>query len=462
MLSKLRKNMKWILIAVAVIFAATMFYGMGYQGVKNMAEKKSQETGLAEVNKEPVDRFRFNQLLNQLASSAKGGLDPLTAMYIQSMALSQLTDFTLMKQDASKSEKVSSDEIKNALSQIMTANKIQNEKDFDRGLRQQGFSLADLKKMIKEEILVQKKTSRLREGITLNADDLREVRAQHILLPDEKKAKEVLGLVNSGKDFSKLAEEYSKDPGSAVKGGDLGFFKKGAMVKEFDETAFSLKPGQTSGLVKTQFGYHIIKVTDTKLIKNPDKEKLLEEKKKASFASWLEELRAKAKIEIKDPAIRAFDKRVKGDTLGSVAEYKKAIDGNPNNPYYRIFYADLMKQLGSPGEAASQYQKAADLSGNDLSARLFIGKSLLDMAKSMSNPASAEAYNSMARNQFSMVSVLAGDNIDVHKELAKVFKELKLPDQLKAENEKISQLEAKKAFEDEIRKRSGVSTVEAK
>jgi peptidyl-prolyl cis-trans isomerase D len=99
-----------------------------------------------------------------------------------------------------------------------------------------------------------------------------QVRASHILLKTEgkddaavkKQAEELLAKVKSGADFAKLATEFSQDDASKIKGGDLDFFGKGQMVPEFDKAAFSMKPGEISDLVKTQYGYHIIKVTDKK------------------------------------------------------------------------------------------------------------------------------------------------------------------------------------------------------
>ncbi len=84
------------------------------------------------------------------------------------------------------------------------------------------------------------------------------IRCAHILVEKESVAKEVLEKLNKGESFAKLAEQYSID-GSRKRGGDLGFFGKGMMVKEFEKAAFALKKGETSGLVKTEFGYHIIK-----------------------------------------------------------------------------------------------------------------------------------------------------------------------------------------------------------
>lgn len=90
-----------------------------------------------------------------------------------------------------------------------------------------------------------------------------EVTAKHILVEDETLAEELLGELKKGADFGELAKEHSID-GSAADGGNLGAFGRGRMVAEFEAAAFALAPGELSDVVKTQFGYHIILVTDKK------------------------------------------------------------------------------------------------------------------------------------------------------------------------------------------------------
>jgi peptidyl-prolyl cis-trans isomerase C len=90
-----------------------------------------------------------------------------------------------------------------------------------------------------------------------------EVRARHILVPTEAEADDIIKQLKDGADFAKLAEQKSKDTGSAKNGGDLGYFTRDTMVKPFADAAFSMKPGDVSTApVKTEFGYHIIKVED--------------------------------------------------------------------------------------------------------------------------------------------------------------------------------------------------------
>jgi peptidyl-prolyl cis-trans isomerase C len=144
-----------------------------------------------------------------------------------------------------------------------------------------------------------------------------EVRARHILIKlsseasDEEKTyskkemQAILEEAKSGADFAELAKKHSQCP-SAIRGGDLGYFARGDMVKPFEETAFALEPGQISDIVETEYGYHIIRLEDRKPGRQLELEEVSEEIKKelhdkemdVALRNWLKPLREKADIKI--------------------------------------------------------------------------------------------------------------------------------------------------------------------
>jgi len=133
-----------------------------------------------------------------------------------------------------------------------------------------------------------------------------EVRARHILVPAEAEAKDLLKQLKDGADFAKLAAEKSRDTGSSKQGGDLGYFPRGAMVKPFADAAFGMKTGEVSEKpVKTDFGYHIIKVEDRRKSSAPPlaevKDQIAAQVEQELVAQLVKDLEAKAKIERFNP-----------------------------------------------------------------------------------------------------------------------------------------------------------------
>lgn len=135
-----------------------------------------------------------------------------------------------------------------------------------------------------------------------------EVRARHILVKTEDEAKAVIKELGEGKDFAELAKAKSTDPNKSD-GGDLGYFKKGMMVPEFETAAFAMNKGDVSKEpVKTQFGFHVIKVEDKRKAPPPEFEQVKDQVKQIvlrdKYMEILKSTKAAAKIEIDDPALK--------------------------------------------------------------------------------------------------------------------------------------------------------------
>jgi peptidyl-prolyl cis-trans isomerase C len=127
-----------------------------------------------------------------------------------------------------------------------------------------------------------------------------EVRARHILVETEDEANEIVSALKNGADFAELAKQKSKDPG-ASEGGDLGYFTKDQMVPEFSEVAFKMSPGQLSNPIKTQFGWHVIRLEDKRIRQAPPFEEVKGQIEnyvvRKAQADLITKLRSDAKVE---------------------------------------------------------------------------------------------------------------------------------------------------------------------
>jgi len=186
---------------------------------------------------------------------------------------------------------------------------------FQMYLAQYGITEDMLKQDVRNQLLIE---GLLKPEIKISEEEIKayfeenkdmfgepeQVKARHILVETEAQAKEIRAKLDQGESFEELAKQYSTDEASKANGGDLGYFKRGDMVPEFEEVAFSLKPGETSQPVKSQFGYHIIRVEDHKQPvpakyeekKEDIRQQILQQKIAEKMEPWLNELRNKAKV----------------------------------------------------------------------------------------------------------------------------------------------------------------------
>ena len=184
--------------------------------------------------------------------------------------------------------------------------------------------LQDLKKRLIVESFLKKKVETeskvsdedLKTFYEQNKDKFKtgeQVKASHILVKTDKEAKEILAKIKAGGNFEELAKKNSVDS-SAAKGGDLGWFGKGSMVPAFEKAALALKEGQVSDIVKSDFGYHIIKLTGKRAagirpldeVKEQIKGAIMPTKQQEVFQKIKEELKKSAKITVKEDVLNSM------------------------------------------------------------------------------------------------------------------------------------------------------------
>jgi peptidyl-prolyl cis-trans isomerase C len=246
-------------------------------------------------------------------------------------AINMLIDQELLYQEAKKKDFIADPErLAGEIAPIRA--RFPSPEDFAKVLKEQGFTEETFADIVERRLSVQTLVETdIAKGISVSDEEVSEfytnnpeqfkrpetVRARHILRKVEpgadsssrdevkKKIGEILKEAESGADFAELAVQYSEGP-SAKRGGDLGFFPRGKMVKPFDEAVFSLEPGKISGIVETKYGFHIIKVEEKKEAAILSKEEVADElngfltsgKIKQAVRDRLGIMRKQAKIEI--------------------------------------------------------------------------------------------------------------------------------------------------------------------
>ena len=190
---------------------------------------------------------------------------------------------------------------------------------FESILKQQGLTEADVQTILRQQLVIEKAVAPMvhvtdadikayydKNHATL--DKPAQVRARHILVADEKTADMVEAKLKAGGNFADLAKQYSTDPSTKDKGGELGFFGVGQMVKPFSDEAFSMAVGAISPPVKSPFGWHIINLEEKKpatiatlaASRAQIKDTLTQQQEQQQIPIFLQQLRAKANIQVKD------------------------------------------------------------------------------------------------------------------------------------------------------------------
>lgn len=311
-------NKTAMMLAVLLISISLVLGGCG------LVRKNPEATAnsiVAEVGGEQIKKAEFDQMFEmfKVQYEAQFGSeiwdkDVDGRKYVDVMkekVLDMLIDMKVQEKEALKEGITVTDEEINAEVDKVRKN-FDTEQKFNDFLATQKMTNESLKDTIRKDILVTKLKEKMTEDVkvtdeeiaafyTQNQGQFMSIKASHILLENEEEARKMLERVKKGENFNELALEFSKDPTAKENKGDLGYFRKGQMLKEFEAAAFKLKVGEISDLVKTDFGYHIIKVEDKKFDKLEDvqeelKVSMLDEKKGNAYQNLLTEMKTKLDI----------------------------------------------------------------------------------------------------------------------------------------------------------------------
>lgn len=343
--------MKGKKLLATVALSALLFTGCGIKSAQTIIKVNGQNITQGQFD-ESFNKSTQGGMMAQLGINVKDGKNGFLYYLIKDKVVNELIVKELLNQEIEKRGiKVSNEDVDNAIKEIV--DKVGSKEQLNQILKQNGVSTSQFKKDLAEEVKMKKLAKELTDSNVSDADAKKyynenikqfkypdKVRASHILIsvnPQEieeiitsdkenagaskeeikkkvdaeianKKAKAEKVLAEAKKDpsqFEKLAKENSDDATTAVNGGDLGFFAAQEMVPEFSKAAFSMKPNTISNLVQTQFGYHIIMVTDRmaagqqpfEKVKNDIKGFLETQKQLQAIDKLVESLKKNATIE---------------------------------------------------------------------------------------------------------------------------------------------------------------------
>jgi len=313
---------------VAVALVLMLVSAVGFA-----ADKKAPGDMVAVVNGTIITQGEFDRVLDyELRRSAQSGQQIPDAQMpkIENSVLDSLIVGELLFQESKKKGiEVKPETVTEKLTAVKQ--RFPSEAEFKKALEENKLTESKIKADIKRDMAIQQLIDKeVDQKVQITDEESKtfydtnpqlfqqpeRVKASHILIkvdegaPEEKKAearkkiKEVQQKVQKGEDFAELAKTYSEGP-SAPKGGDLDFFGRGQMVKPFEDAAFSMKPNETSDIVETKFGYHLIKVVDKQPakkiayadVKDRIDKHLKDQKLRTERQLYVDKLKKDAKIE---------------------------------------------------------------------------------------------------------------------------------------------------------------------
>ena len=301
-------------------------------GIAAAQDQAPASPSVATVNGVPISQkdfdFEFQQTIGQMAQQGQMVGEESLPRVRQSVIGRMIEEELLFQDTQAQGIEVPEQRLSQELAQVKA--RFGSEEEFQNTLGALNISEDDLKRKIRRGLAIQQLIGKLVADVQVSDEEMKafydqntnlfqtpeQVQASHILIKvapeadeDQKKAaqkkiKDLQKKVKAGEDFAELAKTHSEGPSSA-RGGDLGYFGRGQMVKSFEDAAFALKKDETSDVVETRFGYHLIKLTGHRPAGTIDYEEakariaqnIKKEKDGQVVRQHLEKLRAKAEIE---------------------------------------------------------------------------------------------------------------------------------------------------------------------
>lgn len=286
---------------VLLLFATALAAGCASEAIPSAttAATASPVEGLAAlVNGQPISSEEYESQVEQveaffeqegLNAESEEGRERLAQARRQ--VLEQMIDQELIRQAAVEMGiSISDEELESSIEGIVEQSG--GGDGFNQSLQATGTTYDVFRQMLLDQLLSEAVYSSVTASINSVAE---QVHARHILLPTREMAEEVLARLQTGEDFAYLARECSEDISSRETGGDMGFFPRGVMPDEVEEVAFGLEVGDMSGIVESQFGFHVIQV-----LERDEREiavEVFESLRQQTFMQWLEDQRESASIE---------------------------------------------------------------------------------------------------------------------------------------------------------------------
>jgi parvulin-like peptidyl-prolyl isomerase len=319
----LGKSLVIRMLYVSVFFGVVLLVSLGCKAAEPQANVDSQAKKIATFEGGSVTQGELDEFAQQSGFGNLSEDDPQYEAAIQQI-MPQLVGIEIAKAYAEENNITASDkevdqEIEKIKKQVgdqarSSGQDLSNQEAYEQALKQNNITEEELRDQLRDNLPVQKVQEKVAGNAEPTDEEIQKYYEQnkeaqfttpeqrcvrHILFnKDQKqKAEDVKKQLEDGADFAKLAKEYSQDPGSAEKGGDLGCLGKGETVPPFEEAAFGAKEGEIIGPFKTQFGYHILEVTDTKPkqtrplseVEPQIRSQLASEEQSKAFSKWLEE-----------------------------------------------------------------------------------------------------------------------------------------------------------------------------